>query len=83
MVETLLFADGARLTGTFDAETGQIRMGRDSAHSVDVLNLAAVFALRTGANVLAVPPTDLPDQAPAAAILRGPTSAIATPGTNP
>ncbi len=83
LVETLLLADGARLSGTFDAETGQIRLGRDGAHTVDVLNLAAVFALRTGANVLAVPPSGIPEKASAAAILRGPTSAVATPGVNP
>ncbi len=82
MVETLLLADGARLAGTFNTETGQIRMGRESARSVDLLNLAAVFALRTGANVVAVPPGNLPDRSPAAAILRGPTSAIAMPGMN-
>jgi hypothetical protein len=82
MVDTLLIADGTRHLGTYDSETQQIRMDGDGSGRMDILNLAAVEALRTGAKVTAVPPTNIPDKASAAAILRGPISAIQTPGVN-
>ena len=80
LVETLLIADGTRHLGRFDPKTRQILMDGDSAETLDVLNLAAVAALRTGANVTAVPPSSIPDKASAAAILRSPVTAIQVPG---
>lgn len=78
LVETLLIADGTRHLVTLDPETHAIQSDKDDGHLVDALNLAAVMALRTDAKVLSVPPTNIPEKASAAAILRGPVSAVQT-----
>lgn len=76
LVKTLLIADGARHAEKIDPETLQIQSNDGSGPTVDILNLAAVSALRTGARVTAVPATNIPEKASAAAILRGPVSAV-------
>jgi hypothetical protein len=79
LVETLLLAEGTRRIASFDNQNCRILGNGDAGDKVDVLNVAAVSALRTGADVVAVPMSEIPKKQSAAAILRGPISAIQNP----
>lgn len=76
LVETLLVAEGSRQVASFDSENCRILDNGHSGQPVDLLNVAAVFALRTGADVVGVPMSKIPERHSAAAILRGPVSTI-------
>jgi len=70
-VDTLLVASDRQVWGRFNAETGAMAPHESQAPGdEDLLNLAAIRACGSGANVLAVPGEDVPDGAPAAAVLR-------------
>ncbi len=58
-VETMLHPAGARVLGTFDAETGDISTGEQSAE-YDLINLAAIHTLRNGGALVSVPAEDDP-----------------------
>lgn len=76
LIETLLYRTGATRHGEFDSATGEV--GYDDS-GYDLVNLAVVMALRTGAEVIPVDPKRLPEQNSVCAILRAPIEAIAAP----
>jgi hypothetical protein len=72
-VETLFLAEDRELLGhfQFDGETGEIRHAdREAGDGEDLLNYAAIEAMKTGATVFTVPAERLPNQRLAAARLR-------------
>ncbi|MGB3293747.1 MAG: hypothetical protein WBB01_12235 [Phormidesmis sp.] len=72
-IDTLFLAANAQVWGSFDAKSRQISQHDErTADSQDLLNLAAVQALSTDAQVFVVDRTEVPDQAAAAATLRYP-----------
>ena len=70
-VDILFVAEGASLSGTFDAETGATMVVEDGAVGArDLINLMAQLSLRNGGVVTVLAPDRLPDDRVMAAILR-------------
>jgi hypothetical protein len=67
----LSIASDRQQWGRFDLQTRHVQLDpKQSARNEDLLNFAAVHALKHGAEVHLVPSTELPDASPAAAIFR-------------
>jgi hypothetical protein len=59
------------LWGTYDPETDQVEQeDEQSAENQDLLDLVAAYTLQNGGKVFAVPQSEVPDGAPAAAVYR-------------
>jgi hypothetical protein len=72
-LETLFVAQNRQVWGTFDAAGGRVEEHRQPMIAdVDLLNLAAVYALRHGGTVYAVEPALVPSGTAVAAIFRHP-----------
>lgn len=70
-VATLLVAAEAERWGAYDRETGALRLlDGPVAEGEDLLDLAAVLALGTGAEVHVLDATRMPERAPVAAVFR-------------
>jgi Bacterial archaeo-eukaryotic release factor family 7 len=70
-VDVLFVAVGVRIWGTFASDTRTIEIGDEApGQSEDVLNLAAIHTVLNRGTVYAVPPAEMPDETPAAAVLR-------------
>ena len=70
-VDTLLLAEGARLRGRFDANTGRVSLSEaDAAEGPDLLDMAVEATLRHRGKVFVVAPEDMSGEGPAAAVLR-------------
>jgi len=70
-IETLMLAEGAELWGRFDENTGEVTMGGDAmAAGHDLLDEVAARVLRHGGAVAILSLDEMPDAAPAAAVLR-------------
>jgi len=70
-IETLMLAEGAELWGRFDEATGKVTMGAGAtAAGHDLLDDVAARVLRHGGNVSILALDEMPDAAPAAAVLR-------------
>jgi len=75
-VETLFVARGRQRWGSFDPESGSIRLGeKEDSGEEDLLDTAAAYALINGGTVYAPEPEKMPQQTPAAAIFRFPLKA--------
>jgi hypothetical protein len=69
--ETLMLAEGAELWGRFDEATGKVTMGGEAAAAgQDLLDGVAARVLRHGGAITILSPAEMPDAAPAAAVLR-------------
>jgi hypothetical protein len=72
-IDTLILAEGARVWGSIDEQTGQVQLTEENAVGAeDLLNEAAIFTLANGGTVYSVPQQQMPDQQPVAALLRYP-----------
>ena len=70
-IETLMLAEGAELWGRFDEATGNVTMGGEAAAAgQDLLDGVAAQVLRHGGAITMLSPDEMPDAAPAAAVLR-------------
>jgi hypothetical protein len=70
-VDVLFVARGVERWGTFDRTARAVRIhDEERPGSEELLDLAAVQTLRNGGTVYAVPPTDIPGNAQAVALLR-------------
>jgi hypothetical protein len=70
-VETLFVAVGLQQWGTFDPESGKVRIHqRPKPRDQDLLDLAGVQVLLHGGSVYAVEPESVPDGPPIAALFR-------------
>jgi hypothetical protein len=70
-VDVLFVAVGVRTWGTVDAEARAVQIGAEATgQNEDLLNLAAVDTLQRQGTVYALPPAEMPDEAPVAAVLR-------------
>lgn len=70
-IEMLMLADGAELWGRFDEASGKVTMGGDAtAAGHDLLDDVAARVLRHGGAVTILSLDEMPDAAPAAAVLR-------------
>lgn len=70
-IDTLMLADGAELWGRFDEATGEVSMGdQAAADGQDLLNDVAARVLRHGGAVTILAIDEMPESAPAAAVLR-------------
>jgi len=70
-IETLMLAEGAELWGRFDEATGKVTMGAGAAAAGrDLLDDVAARVLRHGGAVSILALDEMPDSAPAAAVLR-------------
>jgi len=70
-VDALAVAEDEAIWGHFNRESGAVAAhGRRSRHDEDLLNVAAVLALASGARAFARPRADLPREAHAAALYR-------------
>lgn len=76
-VDTLLVSGDDELWGRFDPKSRAVHLGRSSrkdASEEDLLDRAALDAMRTGAAVFVVGRGEVPERAPLAAILRYPVA---------
>ena len=70
-VAVLFIALDVQRFGTFDAERGEVRLDEAmQPGDVDLLDFAALQTVLSGGKVFALPPDDVPDRLPLAAILR-------------
>lgn len=70
-IATLFVALDEQRWGQFDATTGRATLhDHHQPGDVDLLNLAAIFTLRNGGKIYAIPRQDIPDDESLAAILR-------------
>lgn len=70
-VDQLFVAVGVQQWGRFDTEANQLQMHPDAEPGdEDLLNSAAIQTLLNGGTVYAVPPDQVPDEAPLAAVFR-------------
>lgn len=70
-IETLMLAEGAELWGRFDEATGTVSVGdQATADEQDLLDDVAARVLRHGGAVTILAPDEMPEAAPAAAVLR-------------
>jgi len=70
-VAVLFIALDVQRFGTFDAERGEVRLDEAmQPGDVDLLDFAALQTVLSGGKVYALPPDDVPDRLPLAAILR-------------
>lgn len=70
-VDTLFVARGMQVWGTFDPQTGDVRMQHEATpDNEDLLDLAAAQTIMKGGSVYVVKPDDMPGETPIAAIFR-------------
>lgn len=70
-IETLMLAEGAELWGRFDEATGKVSVGNQAtADEQDLLDDVAARVLRHGGAVTILALDEMPEAAPAAAVLR-------------
>lgn len=69
-VEELFVPIGVEVWGSFDQDSGEMRLHEDSNSSKDLLNIAATYTFLNGGKVYAMEPDELPDSTTAAAIFR-------------
>jgi hypothetical protein len=70
-VDTLFVAPGVRMWGRYEPDDGAVEIHDEREPTdEDLLDVAAGRTLAQGGTVFAVPPEEVPDSAPAAAILR-------------
>ena len=70
-VDTLLLAEGEAVWGRYHEEADEVATGQEFAETrEDLLNAIAARTLRQGGTVYVLPEKDIPEDAPAAAILR-------------
>lgn len=70
-IETLMLAEGAELWGRFDEATGKVTIGGEAPTAAqDLLDGVATQVLRHGGAVTILSLDEMPDAAPAAAVLR-------------
>lgn len=71
-VETLFIANDQEVWGKFDEDSGEVKLGGESAREGEesLLHRAVVDTLRNGGTVYVCPSEQIPDKKPAAAILR-------------
>ena len=70
-IDTLMLAEGAELRGHFDEAAGKVSLrGEAAAAGQDLLDVTAASVLRHGGSVMVLPPGEIPETAPAAAVLR-------------
>jgi hypothetical protein len=70
-LEALFVSVGVHRWGTYDSETDEVKLHeKESPGDQDLLDLAAVHCLSNKGTVFAVEPGRMPDDSPAAAILR-------------
>ena len=70
-IESLMLAEGAELWGRFDEATGKVTMGAGTtAAGHDLLDDVATQVLRHGGAISIIALDEMPDAAPAAAVLR-------------
>jgi hypothetical protein len=70
-VDALLLASGQRQWGSFDPVSGELALHEDAGpRDSDLLDLAAIQAIRHGGTVYTIAQQHMPDLAPLAAILR-------------
>ncbi|MGH7391517.1 MAG: hypothetical protein ACREM3_18960 [Candidatus Rokuibacteriota bacterium] len=69
-VDVLFVALGVRAWGTFAPDTRTVELGDEAPGHEDVLNLAAIQTVLNRGTVYAVPPAEMPDATPVAALLR-------------
>ena len=70
-IEMLMLAEGAELWGQFDAATGKVTMGGEaSAAEQDLLDGVAAQVMRHGGAITMLSLDEMPNAAPAAAVLR-------------
>jgi hypothetical protein len=70
-IEMLMLAEGAELWGRFDEATGNVTMGGEAtAAGQDLLDGVAAQVLRHGGAITMLSPDEMPDAAPAGAVLR-------------
>jgi hypothetical protein len=70
-VETLFTPVGEQRWGHFDVKSGRLHLcDKTESGAVDLLNATAVQTLRNGGTVFAVPPHEMPADAPVTAVFR-------------
>src|SRR3990172_12636211 len=70
-VELLFVAVGVRIWGSFNPETRAVELGEEApGQTEDLLNFAAIHTILNGGTVYAVPPEEMPDEAPLTAVFR-------------
>jgi hypothetical protein len=70
-IDVLFVAVGVRIWGTFTPETRTIEIGDEAPRpNEDLLNLAAIHTVLDRGTIYAVPPAEMPDDTPVAAVLR-------------
>lgn len=72
-VDTLFLAENGRYWGSFDENQATVQEGSlDDGESQELLERTAVYTLLNGGTVYLMPPTNMPGDAKAAALLRSP-----------
>ncbi|MEK7862347.1 MAG: hypothetical protein AAB295_03680 [Chloroflexota bacterium] len=70
-IDGLFAAVGVRIWGAFAPDTRTIEIGDEApGQNEDLLNLAAIHTVLNRGTVYAVPPAEMPDETPVAAVLR-------------
>lgn len=70
-VDSLFVAVGVRIWGTFAPDTRAIEVGEEApGQNEDLLNLAAIHTILNRGTVYAVPPAEMPNETPVAAVFR-------------
>ena len=69
-VDELFVPIGVEVWGSFDHQSGDLKVDEDAANSKDLLNIAATYTYLNGGRVYAMKPDELPDSSTAAAIFR-------------
>lgn len=69
-VDLLFVAASTRIRGTFAPDTRAVEIGEEESGTEDLLNLAAVHTILNRGVVYVVPPAQMADEAPLAAVLR-------------
>lgn len=69
-VDELFVPIGVEVWGSFNRQSGELKIEEDAANSKDLLNIAATYTYLNGGRVYALKPDELPDSSTAAAIFR-------------
>jgi hypothetical protein len=69
-VDSLFVAVGVRVWGSFSGAARTVAVGDEGVPNEDLLNLAAIHTVLNRGTAYAVPPAEMPDETPVAAILR-------------